>query len=136
MNSSISGKKYELDIFNIVKNCLLNNIKFNTQDKKEPSVFNKFIKEQMTLHKNDVYNPKDRMRKATEEWKKKQMAFLKNDDILIDSAIKEQKKEPSAYNKFIKEQMTLLKNDGYNPKDRMRKATEEWKKQKNIKIKI
>ena len=35
MNSSISGKKYELDIFNIVKNCLLNNIKFNTQDKKD-----------------------------------------------------------------------------------------------------
>ena len=139
MNSSISGKKYELDIFNIVKNCLLNNIKFNTQDKKEPSAYNKFIKEQMTLHKNDVYNPKDRMRKAIEEWKKQkkeQMAFLKNDDILIDSAIKEQKKEPSAYNKFIKEQMTLLKNDGYNPKDRMRKATEEWKKQKNIKIKI
>ena len=37
---------------------------------KEPSDFHKFIKEQMTLHKNDVYNPKDRMRKATEEWKK------------------------------------------------------------------
>lgn len=35
MNSSISGKKYELDIFNIVKNCLLNNIKFNTQNKKD-----------------------------------------------------------------------------------------------------
>jgi hypothetical protein len=44
------------------------------------------------------------------------------------------KKEPSVYNKFIKEQMTLLKNDGYNPKDSMRKETEEWKKQKNIRI--
>lgn len=60
------------------------------------------------------------------------MAFLKNDDILIDSAIKEQKKEPSAYNKFIKEQMTLLKNDGYNPRQIIRKATEEWIKQKII----
>ena len=45
-------------------------------------------------------------------------------------------KEPSDFHKFIKEQMTLHKNDVYNPKDRMRKATEEWKKQKNIKIKI
>jgi hypothetical protein len=35
MNSSISGKKYELDIYNIVKNCKLNNFKFNTQDKKD-----------------------------------------------------------------------------------------------------
>ena len=26
--------------------------------------------------------------------------------------------------------MALLKNDGCNPKDRMRKATEEWKRQK------
>lgn len=33
MNSSIKGKKYELDIFNIVKNCMLNDLKFNTQDK-------------------------------------------------------------------------------------------------------
>jgi hypothetical protein len=55
----------------------------------------------------------------------------KIENVLINLLIKEQKKDPSAYNKFIKEQMTLLKNDGYNPKDRMRKATEEWKKQKN-----
>ena len=40
------------------------------------------------------------------------------------------KKAPSQYNLFIKDQMALLKNDGCNPKDRMRKATEEWKKQK------
>jgi len=26
--------------------------------------------------------------------------------------------------------MALLKNDGCNPKERMKKATEEWKKQK------
>ena len=77
MNSSIKGKKYELDIFNIVKNCMLNDLKFNTQDKTEPSVFNKFIKEQMTLHKNDVYNPKDIMRKATEEWKKQKNIKIK-----------------------------------------------------------
>lgn len=70
-------------------------------------------------------------------YKKKQMAIqLFYAAIMIkqkidDISIKEQKKEPSAYNKFIKDQMTLLKNDGYNPKDRMRKATEEWKKQKN-----
>jgi hypothetical protein len=89
--------------------------------KKEPSAYNKFIKDQMTLHKNDGCNPKDRMRKATEEWKKQKI-----DDI----SIKEQKKEPSAYNKFIKDQMTLLKNDGYNPKEIIRKATEEWIKEK------
>jgi hypothetical protein len=35
MNSSINGKKYELDIFNIVKNCMLNNMKFNTQKQKD-----------------------------------------------------------------------------------------------------
>jgi hypothetical protein len=34
------------------------------------------------------------------------------------------------YNKFIKDQMTLLKNDGYNPKEIIRKATEEWIKEK------
>ena len=40
------------------------------------------------------------------------------------------KKAPSLYNLFIKDQMALLKNDGCNPKERMKKATEEWKKQK------
>jgi hypothetical protein len=35
MNSSISGKKYELNIYNVVKNCILNNIIFNTQDIKD-----------------------------------------------------------------------------------------------------
>jgi hypothetical protein len=35
MNSSINGKKYELDIYNIVKNCLINDKYFNTQDKKD-----------------------------------------------------------------------------------------------------
>jgi hypothetical protein len=40
------------------------------------------------------------------------------------------KKAPSQYNLFIKEQMAILKNDGCNPKERMRKATEEWKRQK------
>jgi hypothetical protein len=40
------------------------------------------------------------------------------------------KKAPSQYNLFIKEQMAILKNDGCNPKERMKKATEEWKRQK------
>lgn len=34
-NSSISGKRYELDIYNIVKNCKLNNNYFNTQKENE-----------------------------------------------------------------------------------------------------
>lgn len=34
-NCSKYGKKYELQIYNIVKNCKLNGIKFNTQDEKE-----------------------------------------------------------------------------------------------------
>jgi len=38
------------------------------------------------------------------------------------------------YNKFIKDQMTLLKNDGYNPKEIIRKATEEWIKEKIFRI--
>jgi hypothetical protein len=40
------------------------------------------------------------------------------------------KKAPSLYNLFIKEQMAILKNDGCNPKERMKKATDEWRKQK------
>ena len=40
--------------------------------------------------------------------------------------------EPSTYNKFIKKQMALLKNDGYNPRQIIKKATEEWIKQKII----
>ena len=40
------------------------------------------------------------------------------------------KKAPSLYNLFIKDQMAILKNDGCNPKERMKKATEEWKRQK------
>jgi hypothetical protein len=44
------------------------------------------------------------------------------------------KKAPSLYNLFIKDQMALLKNDGCNPKDRMRKATEEWKRQKKTDV--
>ena len=34
-NCSISGKKYELEVYNIVKKCKLNNKDFNTQIKKE-----------------------------------------------------------------------------------------------------
>ena len=30
--------------------------------------------------------------------------------------------------------MAILKNDGCNPKDRMRKATEEWKRQKKTDV--
>ena len=33
---------------------------------------------------------------------------------------------------FLKEQMTLYKNDGYNLRQIIRKATEEWIKQKII----
>lgn len=40
------------------------------------------------------------------------------------------KKPPSAYNLFIKEQMAILKNDGCIPTERMKKATEAWKAQK------
>ena len=40
------------------------------------------------------------------------------------------KKPPSAYNLFIKKEMENLKNDGCSPKDRMRKATEKWKEEK------
>jgi hypothetical protein len=40
------------------------------------------------------------------------------------------KKAPSLYNLFIKEQMAILKNDGCNPKERMKKATDEWRKKK------
>lgn len=40
------------------------------------------------------------------------------------------KKPPSAYNLFIKDQMELLKTDGCSPKDRMRKATQKWKEEK------
>ena len=40
------------------------------------------------------------------------------------------KKAPSLYNLFIRDQMAILKNDGCNPKERMKKATEEWKKKK------
>ena len=35
MNSLIFGKKYELDVFNIVSKCLLNDKKFNTQKKED-----------------------------------------------------------------------------------------------------
>jgi hypothetical protein len=35
MNSSVSGKKYELDVFQIVKNCTLNGVKFNSQNENE-----------------------------------------------------------------------------------------------------
>ncbi len=35
MNSLIFGKKYELEIFNIVSKCLLNDKKFNTQNKED-----------------------------------------------------------------------------------------------------
>jgi hypothetical protein len=35
MNGSVSGKKYELEVFNIVKNCTLNGVKFNSQNEKE-----------------------------------------------------------------------------------------------------
>ena len=31
-NCSISGKKYELNVYNIVSNCILNGIRFNTQN--------------------------------------------------------------------------------------------------------
>jgi hypothetical protein len=31
-NCSISGKKYELNVYNIVSNCILNDIRFNTQN--------------------------------------------------------------------------------------------------------
>ena len=40
------------------------------------------------------------------------------------------KKPPSAYNLFIKEKMAELKNDGCNPTERMKKATELWKDEK------
>lgn len=40
------------------------------------------------------------------------------------------KKPPSAYNLFIKEQMAILKDDGCIPTERMKKATEAWKAQK------
>jgi hypothetical protein len=44
------------------------------------------------------------------------------------------KKAPSKYNLFIKEQMAILKDDGCNPTERMKKATEKWKslKEKNL----
>ena len=44
------------------------------------------------------------------------------------------KKAPSKYNLFIKEQMAILKNDGCNPTERMKKATEKWRslKEKNL----
>ena len=48
------------------------------------------------------------------------------------SGVDKPKKAPSLYNLFIKDQMAILKNDGCNPKDRMRKATEEWKRQKGL----
>lgn len=32
---SISGRNYELKVYNILKNCNLNGIKFNTQTEKE-----------------------------------------------------------------------------------------------------
>ena len=32
---SLNGKKYELEVFNVVKNCYFNNIKFNTQKEYE-----------------------------------------------------------------------------------------------------
>jgi hypothetical protein len=44
------------------------------------------------------------------------------------------KKAPSAYNLFIKEQMAILKNDGCNPTERMKKATEAWKAQKEAAV--
>lgn len=54
MNSLIFGKKYELEIFNIVSKCLLNDKKFNTQNKEDLGGCN---------YKNDIecnmYNEKD-----------------------------------------------------------------------------
>jgi hypothetical protein len=45
------------------------------------------------------------------------------------------KKAPSAYNLFIKEQMAKLKDDGCNPTERMKRATEIWKEEKAKKAK-
>ena len=50
------------------------------------------------------------------------------------NGVEKPKKAPSQYNLFIKDQMAILKNDGCNPKDRMRKETEEWKRQKKTDV--
>ena len=54
----------------------------------------------------------------------------KNTKTTDKNGVDKPKKAPSMYNLFIKDQMALLKNDGCNPKDRMRAATKAWKLQK------
>lgn len=57
----------------------------------------------------------------------------KNAKTLTASGEVKVKKPPSAYNLFIKEQMAILKDDGCNPTERMKKATAKWKEMKEQK---
>lgn len=41
-------------------------------------------------------------------------------------------KKPTEYNEFIKKQMELFKGQNINPKEKMKLATQEWQKQKEI----
>jgi len=41
-------------------------------------------------------------------------------------------KKPTEYNEFIKNQMELFKGQNINPKEKMKLATQEWQKQKEI----
>lgn len=63
---SINGKKYELKILNIVKNCELNNNKFNTQTEKDLGGSNS--KNDIECNMNNIKIPIEIKKKKSPDW--------------------------------------------------------------------
>lgn len=64
-----------------------------------------------------------------------QNEFINYINKIWDNGKEKVKKEPSAYNLFIREQMEIIKNDDPNKKDKMKYIAKLWNDKKEIKRK-
>ena len=64
-----------------------------------------------------------------------QKKFINYINKIWDDVKEKVKKEPSAYNLFIREQMEIIKNDDPNKKDKMKYIAKLWNDKKEIKRK-
>ena len=134
MNCSREGKKYELDVYNVVSKCSFNDKKFNNQTKDDLGGCKANNDIVCTIHKLDIsYNiPIEIKKMKTPDWMQCSLAIdnTTNDNIWIGST---KNKIPDKSKKIFE---SLIQNirlfDGNIPPFMTRDIThEEWKKIKN-----
>jgi hypothetical protein len=120
---SISGKKYELDIYNIVKNCTLNNNPFNTQNVEELGGCDS--KNDIECVMNSVAIPIEIKKKKTPDWMQCSLKYNSDNHTWVGST---KNKIPEKSKKHFEELIasTILFN-GKIPPFMIRNIThEEW----------